>query len=136
MIMKKKYIKKKIPRQIVLISVKPLTTPVIFIGFTELFERLKPNSDGKDEKLMQNVKKTKLLVIDDFGAGKITEWMADKLFELIDYRYCEELPIIFTTNVLPDKLKTVIGDRVTDRLKEMCEIVVVTSQSQRTSPTK
>lgn len=109
--------------------------PVIFIGFNELFERIKPNIDDSEE-LMRKIKKTKLLVIDDFGSCKLTDWKADKLFELIDYRYSEELPIIFTTNLIPDELKTVVGDRIIDRLKAMCEEIVITSKSQRIPPTK
>lgn len=120
-----------------------ITAPVLFISFTELFERLKPNNDESNENLMQKVKTAKILVLDDFGACKITEWITDRLFEIVDYRYCEELPIIYTTNILPEKLKTVVDkgireriDRITDRLKEMCKVEVVTTQSQRTPPTK
>lgn len=120
-----------------------IATPVHFISFTELFERLKPNNDESNENLMQKVKTAKILVLDDFGACKITEWITDRLFEIVDYRYCEELPIIYTTNIPPDKLKTIVNkdireriDRITDRLKEMCKVEVVTAQSQRTPPTE
>lgn len=112
-----------------------VNAPIIFIGFTELFELIKPNIDDSEE-LMRKIKKTKLLVIDDLGACKLTDWKSDKLFELIDYRYSEELPIIFTTNLIPDELKTVVGDRIIDRLKAMCEEIVITSKSQRIPPTK
>lgn len=78
---------------------KFITAPVFFIGFTELFERLKPSNDESNDSLMRKVKNAKILVLDDFGACKITEWITDRLFEIVDYRYCEELPIIYTTNI-------------------------------------
>lgn len=114
---------------------KFITAPAMIISFTELFERLKPNKDEQNENLIQTVKNKKILILDDFGACKITEWIADRLFEIIDYRYCEEKPLIYTTNIAPDKLKSVIGDRVADRLKEMCKPIIVTTQSQRKPPT-
>ena len=117
--------------------------PVRFISFTELFERLKPSNDEDSESLMQKVKNAKILVVDDLGACKITEWITDRLFEIVDYRYCEELPIIYTTNILPNNLKAVVDktisdriDRITDRLKEMSKIEIVTAQSQRNPPAK
>lgn len=122
---------------------KFIFSPALFISFTELFERLKPSNDEGNENLMRKVKNAKILVLDDFGACKITEWITDRLFEIVDYRYCEELPIIYTANLLPDKLKTVVDkgireriDRITDRLKEMCTVEAVTAPSQRTPPTE
>ena len=110
-------------------------SPVQFVSTVELLERLKINCTEKgDGNYMEKVKTAKVLIIDDLGAARITEWADERLFEIIDYRYVEELPTIFTTNAMPSELKEKIDKRTFDRLKEMCSFVSVTSHSQRVSP--
>jgi len=72
-----------------------------------------------------------VLALDDMGAEKPTEWVNERLFEIIDYRYNEYLPVIASTNATPAELKTQIGERSFDRLREMCVFVAVTAKSQR-----
>ena len=100
--------------------------PARFISCIELLESIKA-----DNSVIKKYKNAKLLIIDDLGAARITEWSDEKLFEIVDYRYSQELPIIFTTNVTPAELRAKISDRTIDRLKEMCNFVSVTTPSQR-----
>lgn len=101
-------------------------TPARLISCIELLESLK-----SDSEVIKKYKTAKLLVIDDFGAARITEWVDEKLFELVDFRYTNELPIIFTTNITPSELKEKLDKRTIDRLNEMCNFVPVTAPSQR-----
>lgn len=101
-------------------------TPARFISCIELLESLK-----SDSGIIRKYKIAKLLIIDDLGTARITEWADEKLFEIIDYRYSQELPIIFTTNVTPAELKDKMDKRTIDRLKEMCNFISVTAPSQR-----
>ena len=39
-----------------------------------------------------------LLILDDLGREKTTDWTRDVLYDLINYRYSHRLPTIFTTN--------------------------------------
>jgi DNA replication protein DnaC len=39
-----------------------------------------------------------LLVLDDFGVEKMTDWAAEQLYRIIDSRYEDDLPTIVTTN--------------------------------------
>ncbi len=100
--------------------------PARFISCIELLESIR-----EDNSIIKIYKTAKLLVIDDFGAARITEWVDEKLFEIIDYRYTQELPIIFTTNITPAELKEKIDKRTIDRLNEICCFVSVTAPSQR-----
>lgn len=103
-----------------------VSPPARFISCIELLESIKTDSG-----VIRNYKTAKLLVIDDLGAARITEWVDERLFEIIDYRYTEELPVIFTTNVTPAELKEKMDKRTIDRLKEMCNFISVTAPSQR-----
>ena len=100
--------------------------PIRFISHIELLESLKSNSE-----LITKYKKAKIFVIDDLGAARNTEWAEERLFEIIDFRYNEELPTIFTTNLTSEELKEKISNRIYDRLLEMCDFVGVTAPSQR-----
>ena len=59
-----------------------------------------------------------LLVLDDLGSEKQSEWADQELFRLIDHRMCEEKPVIITSNVSVEALKC--DGRISDRLTDMC----------------
>lgn len=116
-------------------------TPVRFTSTVELLEQLKATYNvGNGTETAQNItdrlKKVPLLVLDDMGAEKPSEWVSERLFEIVDYRYNEELPVIITTNATPQELKQKIGERSFDRLREMCLFIPVTAKSQRPTAKK
>ena len=55
-----------------------------------------------------------LLILDDLGVEKSTEWAIYKLDTLINHRWLEELPMVFTTNLTPEQLEK----RIRSRIKE------------------
>lgn len=59
-----------------------------------------------------------LLILDDLGSEKTSEWADQELFRLIDHRMCEGKQIIVTSNVPIDSLKC--DGRISDRLTDMC----------------
>lgn len=104
-----------------------------FITTIELMNKIKAAFNGFEnpQDVMDEFKMAKVLILDDIGAEKSTEFVGEKLFEIIDYRYKADLPLIITTNAIPSELKERIGDRSYDRLREMCLFVSVTEKSQR-----
>jgi DNA replication protein DnaC len=105
---------------------------VLYFKVAELLDEMRKGYDQRSEReaepsgfdrLMARVKQVKLLVLDDLGAEKVTEWSMDKLDTLIDYRYDRRLPTIITTNVLASQL----GDRIESRLKEGVRVVIKAS---------
>jgi len=62
--------------------------------------------------LINFVKICSLLVLDDLGAEKTTEWAGAKLDEIIDHRYVNGLPTIITSNLAMDQLLPRIADRL------------------------
>lgn len=51
------------------------------------------------KKVLNEFQKVPLLIIDDYGAQKNTEWVRETFFSIIDYRYEHNLPTIFNTNL-------------------------------------
>lgn len=59
-----------------------------------------------------------LLVIDEAGATKQTDFELTTLFTVINGRYEQQKPTILISNLMPEELPNVIGERCVDRLRE------------------
>ncbi len=93
--------------------------------------KLKKEWDEAESNVLEYVKHCDLLVIDDFGVEKVTEFVLDKAFALIDTRYRAEKPLIITTNLSLKEITDKFGSRISDRLQEMCYPLRVEGQSKR-----
>lgn len=62
-----------------------------------------------------------LLVLDDLGAEKPSEWVEERLYTIINYRYEQQLATIVTSNKTLTELGESIGARTASRLRELCE---------------
>lgn len=71
------------------------------------------------------------LIIDDIGAEKASEWTIETLYILINKRYENVLPTIFTSNYSLEQLAERIGDRNTSRIAGMCEVIKLTGEDKR-----
>lgn len=58
----------------------------------------------------------KLIGFDDLGSSGWTSWREEVLLELIDYRYCSQLPTIFTTNLSEEDFNKEYHPRISSRL--------------------
>lgn len=99
-------------------------------GFTELRRSLADNSDNVPAKVIK-IKKAPVLLWDDFFKGRETPtpWVLEVTFEIINYRYLNCLPTLFSSERLPEellKIDAAIGSRILERAKK--RTVVVTDQ--------
>lgn len=65
-----------------------------------------------------------LLVLDEIGATKSSEFELALLFTIINGRYESKLPTVIVSNLAPKELHTAIGERCVDRLREGGGIIV------------
>lgn len=72
-----------------------------------------------------------VLFIDDIGAEKMTDWVLETFYLIINKRYEERLPTVFTSNCTIAELAERIGDRSASRIVESCEIVELSGQDRR-----
>jgi DNA replication protein DnaC len=84
------------------------------------------------------VYKTEVLVLDELGASKSTDWVRDTMMQMIGTRYNERRLTIFTTNygdarceAPGETLEDRVGVRLRSRLYEMCRTVTVEGEDYR-----
>jgi len=80
---------------------------------------------------MERVFKADLLILDDLGAEKPTEWVLEKIYQIVNSRYESLLPLIATTNLDLNSLERLLGERTFGRLVEMCLPVEVGGEDRR-----
>ena len=73
-----------------------------------------PESKVSYDRLFESVKKTPLLILDDFGEQSTTPWAQEKLYQVINYRYNALLPTVITTRCTTDELDSPIISRLID----------------------
>lgn len=97
----------------------------------DLYAALRPRAGRDSEAEFEKFTKAGVLFVDDLGAAKLTEWTEEVTYRLINHRYEQCLPGIYTSNVPPAQLRDVLGERIASRLVEMCERVVLKGDDRR-----
>ncbi|HMQ05361.1 MAG TPA: ATP-binding protein [Pyrinomonadaceae bacterium] len=106
----------------------------------EIQDSYNPNTKTSELTVLTPVLTADLLVLDELGASKPTDWVRDTLSHIINTRYNEDRFTIFTTNYLDDRLTEAsetledrIGVRARSRLFEMCRTVRMEGEDHRRS---
>jgi len=78
--------------------------PSFFSSVSRLLDTLRSSyNDGSYDAYLNFVQTTGVLIIDDLGTERPTDWTAETLTQIIDYRYTNRLPVVVTTNEHPSK---------------------------------
>lgn len=111
-----------------------------FVTLPDLLAELRASYDRdagvRSSDLIDLVSETPLLILDDVGAERVTEWAAEQLFLVINRRYQAKLQTIITTNHpklsdLAGWIGGLQGKRIVSRLAEMCRVVSMTGPDRR-----
>jgi len=74
----------------------------LFIDFTTLLHQIRSTFEGSSEEtkreILDPVIHAEVLVFDELGAQKPTDWVRETLYYILNTRYTRRLPTIFTTN--------------------------------------
>lgn len=101
-----------------------------------------PSIRTTELEVLRPVMEADLLVLDDLGAEKTSEWVDETMNLIVNTRYNERRLTIFTSNypdipddTEPNSLLFRIGFRMRSRLHEMCEFLVLDGADYREMPT-
>ena len=100
-----------------------------------------PSIRTTELEILRPVMTADLLVLDDLGAEKTSEWVEETMNLIVNTRYNERRLTIFTSNYLdipddsdPNSLLFRIGFRMRSRLHEMCEFIEMDGADYRELP--
>ena len=96
--------------------------PVLMTSVSYIANKLMGMFEGKNEYI-ESLNEYPLLVLDDLGAERNTEYMNEVVYTIINARYKAKLPLIVTTNLTTEQLKAptdVTMARTYSRVLEMC----------------
>lgn len=116
--------------------------PCLFYEFGALLKEIQDSynaaSRSSELNVLAPVYEAEVLVLDELGAVKPTDWARDTMQQIIGRRYNEKQLTIFTTNYLDERgclkeetLEERIGVRLRSRLREMCRTLVVEGEDFR-----
>lgn len=114
----------------------------LFYEFGSLLKEIQnsysPISKTSELSVLQPIFDAEVLVLDELGASKPTDWVRDTMMLIINTRYNDKKLTIFTTNYLDNRrrdteetLEDRIGARLRSRLYEMCQTLVIDGDDYR-----
>ena len=106
----------------------------LYIFLPTFLEDLRDNYDSKDpdfEQVLSMVKGCKLLIIDDIGAERVTEWVRERMVSIINTRVSNNLATIYTSNLSPEELTEGLGDRIASRVLGSSKVVEISGGDWR-----
>jgi len=89
----------------------------LFITVPDLLDTLRFTYNAEDitfEQRFEEIRRVKLLVLDDFGTQNATPWAQEKLFQILNFRYINQLPTVVTTNLSLNEIEGRIRSRLVD----------------------
>ena len=104
--------------------------PVQAVTAPELLEVLRPGGDGD----IGQFKVAPVLVLDDLGTEKVTDWVDEQLYTIAGFRASRNLPMIITSNLEPDEIKKRYDARLVQRLFGGSTLLHIKGKSIRPLP--
>lgn len=115
----------------------------LFYDFRDLLKEIQdsynPNTHTSELKILSPIFEAEVLVLDELGASKPTEWVQETITHIINKRYNEKKVTIFTSNYLDipigssydETLTDRVGVRLRSRLHEMCRHILIEGDDYR-----
>jgi len=102
--------------------------PTLYVVFCDLIAAIKEtfsdvSSTTTESRIMSAAREAKVLVLDDLGAEQVTDFVINRLFDIVNFRCNHELPLVVSSNLSMQQIGQLYDDRIASRLWEMCEVV-------------
>ena len=110
--------------------------PVLMTNFSKILNQMGAMYSDERYRYIASFNRFSLLIIDDLGIERNTEYALEQVYAVIDERYKAGLPLIITTNLTISQLRNpedVAHARIYSRILEMCTPVHVPGLDRRTA---
>ncbi|MEU3602658.1 ATP-binding protein [Streptomyces sp. NPDC006798] len=107
----------------------------------DLYGELRSRTGPDPEELLRRYSRIPVLLLDDLGAAKNSEWTEEITFRLLNHRAQNRFPTLITSNLAPVRdqaadprhpvLRDRVGDRILSRLSGMCTAIAVDGPDRR-----
>lgn len=107
--------------------------PVRMTNFARILNELNSSFSGRND-IVDRLCRYPLLIIDDFGMERGTEYALEQIYNIVDSRYRSRKPLIVTTNLSLTELQNpqdTAHARIYDRMLEMCLPILFTGENFR-----
>lgn len=124
-------------------GLKPKRRPVFFLDMNELQGKYNEANRSNTPKeiaepasrsyyeMLKAAKETDLLIVDDIGLRSASEAFRQDVHRFINHRASNEMPVVWTSNLPIDSLKTLFSKQIWDRVRDMCVEVEFQGESKR-----
>jgi hypothetical protein len=79
------------------------------------------DNGSQDRRDFKKIKECGLLIWDDLGSVKTSDFRDEIIFEIIDYRVVNDLPTVITSNLSLDALGVLYTERISGRIRDLCQ---------------
>jgi DNA replication protein DnaC len=109
--------------------------PSTVITVADMLEQLRPAAPGSglDVDMLQ-FSSAPVLMLDDLGMERLTEWGAEQLYRLADERSRNDRPVIVTSNLTGAQIKAQYDERTVQRLFGGAQLIQIAGESRRSMP--
>lgn len=115
-------------------AVRPLVelgATLAFWPVVRLLDQLRP---GDHPDPYADAASADVLVLDDLGAERPTDWTRERLYALVNDRWLAERSVVVTTNLAPPQLSDAVGERLSSRLLGGATIARLAGHDRRLTP--
>ncbi len=108
---------------------------VVVSNLSSLIAKMQQDYGKYSDDVLNRVRDCDLLVLDDFGAERGTDYVLEHIYKLVNARILTNKPLLITTNLTAEELANPANlqqRRIYDRLKS-CQIAIVRGESRRTA---
>lgn len=114
--------------------VKKHLAKVKFINVFDYLSLVKGTFNNRDDSdKLEELHNNDLLILDDLGANRLSDFDYAEIGGLIDSYYRDCRPIVITTNLNKAGLTEFIGERAASRILGMCDVIALTGKDRRAS---
>lgn len=104
-----------------IVTTTKIENEVFYLNVSLFMEQMRNNFDAKEqgfEQIKRQAMNCRLLILDDIGVERPSDWVLERLYDLINHRYTEMKSTIYTSNLSLDELELRVGQRIASRLSD------------------